>query len=193
MTDGYCSSGWSSVPEYVSRTAGIRLHMCGLWLLSAWGLTGRWCNRPRSQHLCHLCGTGVGDESHVVFECPCQDVPRQLHGRPPPNPTCLLGLGVVFLGSCRLPENMRLCMAQDAPLLLFLSMHAFCIHKSHINSVFRRVTTRRGRFPTLFSTIIGIGKLHVVTLKTTSQTALMSCASWSICSISTWSPMVLLC
>jgi hypothetical protein len=28
--------------------------------------------------MCQLCGEGVGDEFHVVFECG-QEVPRQLH------------------------------------------------------------------------------------------------------------------
>jgi hypothetical protein len=29
--------------------------------------------------MCQLCGQGVGDEFHVVFECGGQEVPRQLH------------------------------------------------------------------------------------------------------------------
>jgi hypothetical protein len=29
--------------------------------------------------MCQLCGEGVGDEFHVVFECGGQEVPRQLH------------------------------------------------------------------------------------------------------------------
>lgn len=49
--------------------------------------TGRWTNTPRADRLCQLCcqdtssgRTGrVGDEFHVVFECPEQEVPRRMH------------------------------------------------------------------------------------------------------------------
>jgi len=129
----YCNGGWSSVPEYVSRTAGIpHAHVRSLaaFRLGAHSFeiaTGRWCNRPRSQRLCQLCGTGVGDEFHVVFECPCQDVPRQLHVN------LFDGFGGwSSLGPAGLPDDaMRLFMAQDSRSVASLSMHVLCVHKRH--------------------------------------------------------------
>jgi len=87
-TDSYCTGGWPSVPEYVSRTAGIpHAHVRSLaaFRLGAHSFevaTGRWCNRPRSQHICLLCGTGLGDETHVVFECPCQGMSSSIACQP---------------------------------------------------------------------------------------------------------------
>jgi hypothetical protein len=41
--------------------------------------TGRWTRTPRAERLCALCHGGLGDEFHVVFECPAQEVPRRMH------------------------------------------------------------------------------------------------------------------
>lgn len=32
-------------------------------------VTGAWRNVPRDQRLCRLCGAGIGDEEHFLFNC----------------------------------------------------------------------------------------------------------------------------
>ena len=62
VTDSYCSGGWASVPDYVSHTAGIpsaHVRSLAAFRLGAHSFevaTGRWCNRPRCQRVCHGCG-----------------------------------------------------------------------------------------------------------------------------------------
>jgi hypothetical protein len=89
----YTAGFWSKVPDYVARTAGLpaqHVRSLAAFRLGAHHYevaTGRWTRTPRADRLCELCcvyvdghrqGT-VGDEFHVVFECPAQDVPRSLH------------------------------------------------------------------------------------------------------------------
>ncbi len=83
--DGYSCGCKADVPGYVAATAGIpaqHVRSLAAFRLGAHCFevaTGRWVNRPRSQRVCQLCGAGVGDEFHVVFECSGQEVPRQIH------------------------------------------------------------------------------------------------------------------
>ena len=81
-----CAVGrWSEVPPYVLHTAGIpsaHVRSLAAFRLGAHHLdvaTGRWTRTPRSDRVCSLCGDGVGDEYHMVFECSAQAVPRQMH------------------------------------------------------------------------------------------------------------------
>jgi hypothetical protein len=82
---GYSCGCVSEVPGYVANTAGIpsqHVKSLSAFRLGAHNFevaTGRWSRCPREQRICQLCGEGVGDEFHVVFECGGQEVPRQLH------------------------------------------------------------------------------------------------------------------
>lgn len=89
----YVDGGWSELPDYVSHTAGIpsqHVRSLAAFRLGAHHyevVTGRWTNTPRADRVCRLCSPGVGggqpgrvgDEFHVVFECPGQEVPRYMH------------------------------------------------------------------------------------------------------------------
>jgi hypothetical protein len=81
----YTAGCWSEVPEYVARTAGLPAHHVRSMAAFRLGAhhyevaTGRWTGTPRAERLCELCYERVGDEFHVVFECPAQEVPRSLH------------------------------------------------------------------------------------------------------------------
>ncbi len=76
---------WDAVPDYVRHTAGIpsqHVRSLAAFRLGAHHLevaTGRWSSTPRHERTCGLCGEGVGDELHMVFECDAQTVPRQMH------------------------------------------------------------------------------------------------------------------
>ena len=76
---------YESCPAHVQRTAGINpSHLASLlrFRLGAHDLpvaVGRFSRVPRSQRLCQLCPSGaVGDEFHMVFECPFYN---QVRGR----------------------------------------------------------------------------------------------------------------
>jgi len=79
---------WTDGPGYVRMTAGIkrdRLRALSCFRLAAHHLeveTMKWQRPqpPRHARLCGLCGQGVGDEWHMVIECPGYDAVRQHHG-----------------------------------------------------------------------------------------------------------------
>ena len=89
----YVDGGWSELPDYVLHTAGIpsqHVRSLAAFRLGAHHyevVTGRWTNTPRADRVYRLCSPGVGggqpgrvgDEFHVVFECPGQEVPRYMH------------------------------------------------------------------------------------------------------------------
>ena len=113
--DEYSAGCVSEVPGYVARTAGIpaqHVRSLAAFRLGAHHFevaTGRWARHPRSQRTCQLCGEGVGDEFHVVFECSGQEVPRQLHA-----PLFEAFGGWSALGPHDLPEDaMRHFMSQN--------------------------------------------------------------------------------
>jgi hypothetical protein len=85
--DGVEWGRWQQCPAYVRCTGGMpRLHARALsaFRLGAHWLeveAGKWTRRPlpRSRRQCRLCRAGVGDEMHMVFECPGLSGVRQRH------------------------------------------------------------------------------------------------------------------
>lgn len=75
---------WSQVPGYVQRTAGIPaplVRSLAAFRLGAHDLAvavGRFTGEERGNRVCPKCDDGsVGDELHMIFECPAMDVARQ--------------------------------------------------------------------------------------------------------------------
>lgn len=75
----------ATVPGYVASTAGMPaqcVRSLAAFRLGAHDLevaTGRWHGQERGERLCRLCQSGVGDEFHMVFECPAYAAVRQCH------------------------------------------------------------------------------------------------------------------
>ena len=89
---------WHDAPDYVRWSAGMsrsKLRSLACFRVSAHDLeveTRKWERRegagtrarvplPRAERLCRLCEGGVGDELHVVAECPAYAAVRQRHAR----------------------------------------------------------------------------------------------------------------
>ena len=126
---------WQDSPDYVRWSAGMsrsKLRALACFRLAAHDLeveTRKWervpgegagqrVSLPRAERLCRLCESGVGDELHVVAECPAYAAVRQRHA-------CLFeGLGgwqqVVHREVS--PTELRLFMSQEQHLVAaFLS------------------------------------------------------------------------
>jgi hypothetical protein len=89
---------WQDSPDYVRWSAGMsrsKLRALACFRLAAPDLeveTRKWervqgegagqrVSLPRAERLCRLCESGVGDELHVVAECPAYAAVRQRHAR----------------------------------------------------------------------------------------------------------------
>jgi hypothetical protein len=78
---------WQDSPPYVRYTAGMkrdRVHALSCFRLSAHFLeveTMKWARPPpaRSERVCGLCSAGVGDELHMLAECPGYSLVRDRH------------------------------------------------------------------------------------------------------------------
>ncbi len=87
---------WQDGPDYVRRSANMsrcKLRSLASFRVAAHDLeieTQKWSHQvidgtrvrvplPREERLCQLCGTGVGDEKHMIAECSAYAAVRQRH------------------------------------------------------------------------------------------------------------------
>jgi hypothetical protein len=74
---------WETVPGYVRYTAGIDpawVRSLAAFRLGAHDLevaVGRWQGVERPERLCSWCGTALGDEKHMIFDCDKYQALRQ--------------------------------------------------------------------------------------------------------------------
>ena len=109
---------WHIPSSHVRSLAALRLgaHHLDVATGRPWTMD---TDPARSDRVCSLCGDGIDDEYHMVFECSAQAVPRQMHA----------GLFADFGGwaSTHMPtlgaDCMRQFMNQDAKLVASF-MHA---------------------------------------------------------------------
>jgi hypothetical protein len=83
----FCQRAGGRQPRHMFATGGIkrdRLRALTCFRLSARFLeveTMKWTRPrlPRAERVCGLCGSGVGDELHMVTECPRYPIVRERH------------------------------------------------------------------------------------------------------------------